>query len=34
MPFGGAKQSGLGVEFAQEGLHEFTQVHVINEAKV
>jgi acyl-CoA reductase-like NAD-dependent aldehyde dehydrogenase len=33
MPFGGAKQSGLGVEFAQEGLYEFTQVHVINEAK-
>jgi acyl-CoA reductase-like NAD-dependent aldehyde dehydrogenase len=33
MPFGGAKQSGLGVEFAQEGLHEFTQIHVINEAK-
>jgi acyl-CoA reductase-like NAD-dependent aldehyde dehydrogenase len=34
MPFGGAKQSGLGVEFAQEGLYEFTQVHVINEAKM
>ncbi|WP_324741033.1 aldehyde dehydrogenase family protein [Tsuneonella sp. CC-YZS046] len=34
MPFGGAKQSGLGVEFAQEGLHEFMRVHVINEAKV
>jgi len=34
IPFGGAKQSGLGVEFAQEGLHEFTQVHVINEAKI
>jgi acyl-CoA reductase-like NAD-dependent aldehyde dehydrogenase len=33
MPFGGAKQSGLGVEFAEEGLHEFTQIHVINEAK-
>lgn len=33
IPFGGAKQSGLGVEFAEEGLHEFTQVHVINEAK-
>jgi len=33
MPFGGAKQSGLGVEFAQDGLHEFTQIHVINEAK-
>ncbi|MFT3967111.1 MAG: aldehyde dehydrogenase family protein [Sphingobium sp.] len=33
IPFGGAKQSGLGVEFAQEGLNEFTQVHVINEAR-
>lgn len=33
IPFGGAKQSGLGVEFAEEGLAEFTQVQVINEAK-
>lgn len=33
IPFGGSKQSGVGVEFAEEGLHEFTQVHVINEAK-
>lgn len=33
VPFGGAKQSGLGVEFAEEGFHEFTQIHVINEAK-
>ncbi|WP_343525411.1 aldehyde dehydrogenase family protein [Sphingomonas sp.] len=33
IPFGGAKQSGLGVEFAEEGFHEFTQLHVINEAK-
>ena len=33
IPFGGAKQSGLGVEFAEEGLHEFTQIHIINEAK-
>ena len=32
IPFGGAKQSGLGVELAEEGLAEFTQVHVINEA--
>ncbi|MDO5632039.1 MAG: aldehyde dehydrogenase family protein [Paracoccus sp. (in: a-proteobacteria)] len=31
-PFGGAKQSGIGVEFAEEGLHEFTQIHVVNEA--
>lgn len=34
VPFGGAKESGIGVEFAQEGLLEYTQVHVINMAKV
>ncbi len=33
IPFGGAKQSGIGVEFAEEGLHEFTQIQVINEAR-
>ena len=33
MPFGGAKQSGLGVEFAEEGLNEFAQIHVINASK-
>jgi acyl-CoA reductase-like NAD-dependent aldehyde dehydrogenase len=33
VPFGGAKESGIGVEFAREGLHEFTQVQVINQAK-
>lgn len=33
MPFGGAKQSGIGVEFAEEGLHEFTQIQVVNEAR-
>ena len=33
VPFGGAKQSGIGVEFAEDGLHEFTQLHLINEAK-
>lgn len=33
VPFGGAKQSGLGVEFGEEGLHEFTQIQVINESK-
>lgn len=32
IPFGGAKQSGIGVEFAEEGLHEFTQIHILNEA--
>ena len=26
-------QSGIGVEFAEEGLAEFTQIRVINEAK-
>lgn len=30
IPFGGEKQSGLGVEFTEEGLHEFTQIRVIN----
>ena len=33
IPFGGAKQSGIGVEFAEEGLHEFTQIQVVNEAR-
>ncbi|MFZ5608039.1 MAG: aldehyde dehydrogenase family protein [Pseudomonadota bacterium] len=33
IPFGGAKQSGFGVEFARQGLEEFTQVQVINMAK-
>ena len=31
-PFGGSKQSGLGVEFAEEGLNEFTQLQIVNEA--
>ena len=30
VPFSGAKQSGLGVEMARQGLEEFTQVKVIN----
>ena len=30
IPFGGAKQSGIGIEFAEEGLAEFTQLQVIN----
>lgn len=33
VPFGGAKQSGIGVEFGLEGLFEFTQTKVINQAK-
>jgi acyl-CoA reductase-like NAD-dependent aldehyde dehydrogenase len=32
-PFAGAKQSGLGVEMAREGLEAFTQATVINVAK-
>ena len=30
IPFRGAKQSGMGTELGQEGLHEFTQATVIN----
>lgn len=30
IPFGGARQSGIGVEFGQEGLAEFTQLRVIS----
>jgi acyl-CoA reductase-like NAD-dependent aldehyde dehydrogenase len=33
IPFGGAKQSGLGVELGEEGLMEFTQLQVINMAR-
>lgn len=33
VPFGGCKLSGMGIEFGQEGLLEFTQVHVINITK-
>ena len=33
VPFGGAKQSGIGTEFAEEGLAEFTQLQIINEAR-
>jgi acyl-CoA reductase-like NAD-dependent aldehyde dehydrogenase len=32
VPFGGAKQSGLGVEFGEEGLAEFTQQRIVNVA--
>jgi acyl-CoA reductase-like NAD-dependent aldehyde dehydrogenase len=32
-PFGGAKQSGFGVEMGQEGLEEFTQVRIISVGK-
>ena len=33
MPFGGSKLSGIGVEFAHEGLQEFTQLKIVNSAK-
>lgn len=33
IPFAGAKSSGIGVENRLEGLHAFTQMHVINIAK-
>jgi acyl-CoA reductase-like NAD-dependent aldehyde dehydrogenase len=33
IPFGGAKLSGVGTELGEEGLAEFTQMHVINMAK-
>ena len=32
IPFSGAKQSGLGGELGEEGLHEFTQLQIINAA--
>jgi acyl-CoA reductase-like NAD-dependent aldehyde dehydrogenase len=32
-PYGGAKQSGIGVELSQEGLEAFTQSTIINVAK-
>jgi acyl-CoA reductase-like NAD-dependent aldehyde dehydrogenase len=32
IPFGGAKQSGFGVELGEEGLREFTQLRVLNQA--
>lgn len=33
IPFGGAKQSGIGMELSLEGMHEFSQLSVINIAK-
>nr|WP_294544476.1 aldehyde dehydrogenase family protein [uncultured Rhodopila sp.] len=33
IPFGGSKHSGIGVEFGEEGLAEFTQLQVINLAR-
>lgn len=33
IPFGGSKMSGVGVELGEDGLHEFTQLKVINMAR-
>lgn len=33
VPFGGAKESGIGVEFGEEGLAAFAQAHIIHELK-
>jgi acyl-CoA reductase-like NAD-dependent aldehyde dehydrogenase len=30
IPFRGSKQSGLGGELGQDGLHEYTQAHIVN----
>lgn len=30
VPFGGAKQSGIGLEFSEEGLWEFTQLKIVS----
>jgi acyl-CoA reductase-like NAD-dependent aldehyde dehydrogenase len=32
IPYGGAKQSGMGMELGQEGLEEFTQCKIVNVA--
>ena len=32
IPFRGSKQSGLGGELGQAGLHEYTQAHIVNAA--
>lgn len=33
IPFSGAKHSGFGIEFAEAGLEEFTQLQIINKAR-
>lgn len=33
IPFGGARQSGLGAELGEEGLREFTQLKIVNMAR-
>jgi acyl-CoA reductase-like NAD-dependent aldehyde dehydrogenase len=32
VPYGGAKQSGVGTEQGQQGLEEYTQTKIINMA--
>jgi acyl-CoA reductase-like NAD-dependent aldehyde dehydrogenase len=32
VPFGGAKQSGIGVENGQEGIEAYTQARIVNVA--
>ncbi|MFM2371965.1 MAG: hypothetical protein RIS85_1687 [Pseudomonadota bacterium] len=34
VPFRGARQSGLGSELGQDGLHEYTQAHIINSVEL
>ena len=33
IPFGGVKCSGIGVEFGEEGLQEYTTIQVVNISK-
>ena len=33
IPFGGSKQSGIGREGGDDGLHAYTQPHIVNVAK-
>ncbi|ABE36667.1 aldehyde dehydrogenase family protein [Paraburkholderia xenovorans LB400] len=33
LPIAGARQSGMGVELGEEGLHEFTQIKIVNLSK-
>ncbi|MEO0033646.1 MAG: hypothetical protein RIS94_3404, partial [Pseudomonadota bacterium] len=33
LPFRGAKQSGFGGELGQDGLHEYTQPHIVNASR-
>jgi len=33
VPFGGAKESGLGLQNGQEGMEDFTQLRIVNVAR-